>query len=164
MKQENRFVAELFHYLSPFIDRGQKVFVCVDGGAATHHAGREGAALSEPDVPDLWFTFVGQAHACGIEAKVLDGNCISFRRGQLQAWRSIGSGKYCPKFWVATDRDLERFFCWRHATMLPRLDSTTNTVKDVNLSIAKYPPDFQTSNLAELALYILALSGDPIRQ
>src|SRR5687767_179245 len=102
MKQENRFVAHLFHFLAPFVDMERDLFICVDGGAAKHHAGREGARLLDPNVPDLWFALSGKEKYIGIEAKVLEQNSISIRRGQLQAWRTGGSGVYRPSFWAVT--------------------------------------------------------------
>jgi hypothetical protein len=155
MKQENRFVAQLFHYLAPFVNMGRDFFICVDGGAAKHHAGLKGARLTDPNVPDLWFSFCGQHDYIGIEAKILEKNSISIRKGQLRAWRTSGTGIYRPKFWVATNRDVTEFFCWHHSTMLPRLDSTSSRVDNVSLSLSKYPPDHQSGNIAELALFIL---------
>lgn len=156
MKQENRFVAQLFHYLAPFVDLDRDLFICVDGGAAKHHAGRDGAQLTDPNVPDLWFAFCGQPDHTGIEAKVLDGNCISIRQGQLKSWCTAGSGVYRPRFWVATNAKLTEFVCWHHRTIAPRLDSTRRKTPDVKLSMAKYSPDHKCSSIAELALFILA--------
>ena len=155
MKQENRFVAQLFHYLAPFVDMERDLLICVDGGATTRHSAGEDARLLDSNVPDLWLAFCGQPEYIGIEAKVLGGNSISIRQGQLQAWRSHGTGAYRPRFWVATNRDLTEFFCWHHATMLPRLDDTTNSSPNVSLSLTEYPADHSSHSIAELALYIL---------
>lgn len=82
MKQENRFVAQLFHFLAPFVDMSKDLFICVDGGAAKHHAGQDGAALLDPNVPDIWLSLVGHESPIGIEAKVIDEhNSISVRQG-----------------------------------------------------------------------------------
>ncbi|MBI3621155.1 MAG: hypothetical protein HY208_03080 [Nitrospirae bacterium] len=155
MKQENRFVTQLFHYLAPFVDMERDLFICVDGGAAKHHAGTEGARLLDPNVPDLWFAFCGQQTYTGIEAKVLEKNSISIRQGQLQAWRTNGPGAYKPRFWVATNRELKDFFCWHHSVLLPRLDSSSSTVDNVSLSLSEYPPAHTSRSIAELALFIL---------
>lgn len=89
MKQENRFVAQLFHYLAPFVDMERALFICVDGGAAKHHAGRAGSPLTDDaDVPDLWLALIGKKGSFGIGAKVIDQNSISVRQGQLRAWRT----------------------------------------------------------------------------
>ena len=135
MKQENKFVAELYHYLAPFVDRCQELYICVDGGAAKHHSG-EGGTLDDAVLPDLWFYPLGKQFPIGIEAKVLDGTSISVRQGQLQSWRTAGSGAYCPRFWVTSNTDLTEFNCWHHRSMIPRLDSTASTVDNVKLSLA----------------------------
>jgi hypothetical protein len=155
MKQENRFVAQLFHYLAPFVDMERDLFICVDGGAATRHSIGEGARLIDANVPDLWLAFCGHSEYTGIEAKVLDGNSVSIRQGQLQAWRSTGTGAYRPRFWVTTNRDLTEFACWHHATMLPRLDDTINSGPNVTLSLTEYEADHSSQSIAELALFIL---------
>lgn len=155
MKQENRFVAQLFHYLAPFVDMERDFLICVDGAAATRHSSGEDARLLDPNVPDLWLAFCGHQKYTGIEAKVLHGNSISVRQGQLRAWRSDGSGAYRPRFWVATDIEIKEFYCWHHSTLLPRLDDTASSVPDVQLSLAGYPADHRSQSLAELALFIL---------
>lgn len=159
MKQENRFVAQLFHYLAPFVDMEEDMFICVDGGAAKHHAAQAGAALLDSNVPDIWLTFVGQKSPVGIEAKVIEDNSISVRQGQLQAWKSGGHGAHQPIFWVATNRDVSKFFCWHHSDMRRRLDESTASTDNVKMSLAKYPPAHETSNLAELALFILSYAN-----
>lgn len=159
MKQENRFVAQLFHFLAPFVDMSKDLFICVDGGAAKHHAGQDGAALLDPNVPDLWFTLVGTDTAFGIEAKVVEDGSISVRQGQMRAWKTDGVGAYQPRFWVATNRELSEFYCWHHAEIRRRLDESSSSVDNVKLSLSKYPPTHKGSNLAELALFILANAG-----
>ena len=155
MKQENRFVAELYHYLAPFVDIERELLICVDGGAAKHHSESDEGILKDSVLPDLWFSFVGQKDQVGIEAKVMDGNTISVRQGQLQSWRTDGSGAYCPQFWVTTNRDLSEFRCWRHQSMIDRLNSTNNTTDNVKLSLANYPADHISDSVAQLALFVL---------
>ena len=75
MKQENRFVAQLFHYLAPFVDMERELFICVDGGAATHHAGLADAPLLDANVPDLWFAFCGQTHVSVQPSHLEPGPC-----------------------------------------------------------------------------------------
>jgi hypothetical protein len=155
VKQENRFVAQLFHYLAPFVDMERPLFICVDGAAAMKHSSGAGASLADPNVPDLWLAFCGHSEHTGIEAKILDKGAISIRQGQLVAWRSSGNGAYRPRFWVATNRDISKFSCWQHTSMVRRLDSTASTVANVSLSLAEYPADHISKSIAELALYIL---------
>jgi hypothetical protein len=156
MRQENRFVAQLFHFLAPFVDYERDLLICVDGGAATHHAARPESAIVDPDIPDIWCAFLGKPGFTGIEAKMLNGNTISVRKGQLSAWRSSGNGYYRPSFWVAADVGFTVFHCWQHSTMASRLDTTASTVQNVSLSMTKHPPDFSSKKLAELALYLLS--------
>lgn len=155
MKQENRFVAELYRYLAPFVDEAQDRFICVDGGAAKHHAGRENSPIIAPDIPDLWLSFVGRKQHVGIEAKILDKRSISVRQSQLRAWRSDGEGYYRPRFWVASNRALDEFHCWEHSSIVRCLDRTKNKTPNVALSLGGIVTDFSSSSLPELALHIL---------
>ena len=155
MKQENRFVAQLFHYLAPFVDMERDLFICVDGASAKRNSSGQDPRLVDSNLPDLWLAFCGHKEHTGIEAKVLEGNSVSIRQGQLRAWRSDGMGAYRPRFWVATDLDIREFFCWHHSTLLPRLDASDSNVPDVQLSLAGYPADHHSLNFAELALFIL---------
>src|SRR5438874_7438498 len=103
MKQENRFVAQLFHFLAPFVDTEHDLFICVDGAAAARHSGAEGSRFIDSNLPDLWLTFCGHTAPTGIEAKVVEKNSISVRQAQLKAWCTNGTGAYQPTFWVATN-------------------------------------------------------------
>ncbi|WP_061960142.1 hypothetical protein [Cupriavidus pauculus] len=156
MKQENKFVAQLFHYLAPFIDMAKPLLICVDGGAARAHAGKEGAPITDQDIPDLWMSLVNDGDPFGIEAKVIDRNSISIRQRQVRAWRTDGTGHYRPAYWVATNRELSKFWCWKHTSMAARLDGTSSTTDNVILSVSKFPADYQTDSLSALALYILS--------
>lgn len=155
MKQENRLVADLYHYLKPFIDNDKNIYFCLDGGAAKHYAENDSGTLNDSVLPDLWFSLVGQDGEIGIEAKVIDGNSISFRQCQIQAWRTKGLGEYCPEYWVATNKELSHFYCWHHRNIRARLDSTSSTVDNVLLSLANYPADYESNSIQGLALFIL---------
>ncbi|WNJ97730.1 hypothetical protein RND59_16505 [Vibrio ruber] len=155
MKQENRFVADLYHLLSPFMDKDKDLYLCMDGGGAKHHAASEHGKLEDAVLPDIWFCLVGQEKHIGIEAKVFDSNNLSFRQMQIQSWRSDGSGIYTPHFWVATNRELTEYKCWFHKTMVARLNTTMSTVDNVSLSMSKYPADHESNTIQELALFIL---------
>ena len=151
MKRENSFVAQLFHYLAPFVDMEKELFICVDGATAAKYS------PDDPDLPDLWFTFCGHKTETGIEAKVInEKNSISIRQGQMRAWRTGGKGAYQPTFWVAANRALTEFFCWHHADFRPLLDSSNNKNDNVTRAVTKYfPIAHRSSKIAELALYIL---------
>jgi len=161
MKQENRLVAQLFHYLAPFVDLERDLFICIDGNAARKNATGQDARLEDPNVPDLWLAFCGDAGFTGIEAKILDGYSVSIRQGQLRAWRSDGTGAYKPRFWVATNTDFTEFFCWHHSTLTPRLNDTESNAPDVKLSLADYPAEHRSHSIEELALYVLTHRPGP---
>lgn len=156
MKQENKFVAQLFHFLAPFVDMSKDLFICIDGGAAKHHAGLEFGPLLDPDVPDLWFSLVGHDYPTGIEAKIIEDHYISVRRGQLLAWRTQGTGAYQPRFWVASNRNLSEFYCWHHEDVRSKLDESKSSVDNIKLSLKKIPVGYRSDNLPGLALYILS--------
>jgi len=156
LKQENRFVAQLFHYLAPFVDLERDLFICVDGFAARQNSGAQSSPLLDPDVPDLWLAFVGHTQHTGIEAKIVDENRISVRQSQIKAWRTGGTGAYCPRFWVASDRPLKTFLCWEHSALISKLDATKSEQDNVTLSVVSIPRAHESKSLAELALYILS--------
>ena len=155
MKQENRFVADLYHLLSPFMDKDKDLYLCTDGGAAKHHAALEDSTLEDAVLPDIWFCLVGQKKHIGIEAKVFDSNRLSFRQVQIQSCKSEGRAVYTPKFWVATNKKFSEYKCWLHETMVQRLNATNSTVDNVSLSMQQYPADHESGTTQELALFIL---------
>lgn len=155
MKQENKFVAQLFHYLAPFVDLEKELFICVDGGAAKAHSGGSASPLIDPAVPDLWLTLIGQEQAFGIEAKVLDHNKISVRQSQISAWRSDGTGHYKPTFWVATNREQSEYWCWSHSALVDCLNRTKSKQANVSLSIGRYAALHHSRSLPGLALHLL---------
>jgi len=155
MKQENKFVAQLFHYLAPFVDAERDLFICVDGAATKQHAGRSASGLLDPDVPDLWLTLCGQSTPIGIEAKIIESGRISVRQSQLCAWRTGGKGTYRPRFWVTADRQLQEFSCWEHSTVATKLDASKSTIDNVAITLSKCKPSHYSSSIAQLALFIL---------
>ncbi len=70
MKQEHRFVADLYHYLAPFIDSSKATYVSLDGEAAKK--GVTEKLFNDSDVPDLWFHLVGVEKTILLEAKILN--------------------------------------------------------------------------------------------
>lgn len=153
MKQESRFVAELYRYLAPFIDTARELYVSLDGMAARR--GVLGGHFTDPDVPDLWFYLAGSLNLTLIEAKILDeDNRVSVGRGQLTAWRTSGPGAHKPSAWVATDESLSSFCYWTHAAFcVERLDMS-NSQQDY---VSFRPPEarVQFPDIRQLALHML---------
>ena len=89
MKQEHRFVAELYSLLRPFIDPSTPLFLSLDGEAA-----KKGVTLGlfvDSDVPDLWFTIIGNNRPTTLEAKVIgDDRRMKLNNTQLTQWRTGG--------------------------------------------------------------------------
>src|SRR5438270_2454272 len=114
MKQEHRFVADLYRYLAPFVDREKTIYVSLDGEAAKKGVSEK--LFNDSDVPDLWFHFVGCGSTVLLEAKILNINgAITIGRGQMTAWKSNGCGQHKPSGWVAADQKLKKFYYWPHA-------------------------------------------------
>lgn len=151
MKQEQRLVAELYRYLAPFIDTTQEIYLSLDGQAARTavRAGR----FADPDIPDLWFTLLGNAAPTRIEAKVLDKGSALLMQSQVLAWRTDGCGAYKPEAWVATNRKFSEFYYWPHAAFLPSLDHCSAARKSHVLSTPKGRLAFPS--VPQLALHIL---------
>ena len=152
MKQESRFVAELYRYLAPFIDTSRPLYVSLDGIAARR--GVSDNVFSDPDVPDLWFTLAGDPNLILLEAKVLNaGRRVTVNQAQLTAWRSTGSGKHKPGAWVAADEALTAFFYWSHVDFLARLDASNTTALYPRLQMPDSRIEF--TEVRQLALHVL---------
>ena len=152
MKQESRFVAELYRYLAPFIDATSPLYLSLDGIAAQKGV-RDGEFI-DPDVPDLWFTLAGSPRLTLLEAKVLHADrTVTVNQGQLTAWRSSGLGQHRPTAWVAADEPFRAFFFWTHADFLARLDASNATVPYPKFRL----PDVRTefTEVRQLALHVL---------
>lgn len=152
MKQESRFVAELYRYLAPFIDTNSPFYLSLDGIAA--RKGVSDRVFADPDVPDLWFTFAGSRRLTLLEAKVLGADrSVTVTRGQLAAWRSIGSGQHKPTAWVATDEGFTVFFYWKHTEFLTKLDASTEAAQYPKIKIPDVREEFP--EVRQLALHVL---------
>src|SRR5438552_11675650 len=57
MKQEHRFVADLYRYIAPFIDTAEPIFLSLDGEAAKKGVSEK--HFGDAGIPDMWFTLVG---------------------------------------------------------------------------------------------------------
>ena len=151
MKQEHKFVAELYRYLAPFIDTNEHLFISLDGQAAI---GGVGGVFTDATIPDLWFTFIGKNIPVLIEAKTIDTDGrMLLMKSQLEAWRSNGVGAHKPEYWVAVNREFNVFYFWEQEEFLYRLDNSRANTKTLTL----LPPDnrIEFNNVSELALHIL---------
>lgn len=161
MKQESRFVAELYRYLAPFIDTAKPLYISLDGIAA--RVGVSGNVFTDPDVPDLWFTLVGDPGLTLLEAKVLNADrSVTVNQAQLTAWRSTGLGQHRPIAWVAADEALTAFFYWSHADFLARLDASNTTVSYPKLRMPDSRIEFP--EVRQLALHVLRFAQPQAQQ
>lgn len=153
MRQEHRFVADLYRYLAPFIDASRKLFLSLDGIAARR--GVSDGHFTDPDVPDLWFYLAGSPSLTLLEAKVLgDDGRVLVGRGQLTAWRSNGHGDHKPTAWVGADESLSQFWYWTHAEFCQeRLDASRSNREYISFS----PPTAHWTfpDIQQLALHVL---------
>lgn len=152
MKQEHRFVAELYRYLSPFIDSNKPIYLSLDGIAASK--GVQEKLFKDADVPDLWFYLIGASTVTQIEAKVVDHRGrVTLGQRQLNAWRTGGRGKHKPSAWIATDINFKLFYYWEHNHFLPALDACRSKQQYVHL---RAPTNvFSCNDIRKLALRIL---------
>lgn len=152
MKQEHRFVADLYRYLAPFIDPDKAIFVSLDGEAAKKGVSEK--KFIDSDVPDLWFHFVGRASAVLLEAKILNVNdTITVTRGQITGWRSAGAGQHKPSAWIASDQDLKKFYFWSHSSFQCRLDDCQSKQKYPKIKLPEEHVEFD--DIRSLALHII---------
>ena len=150
MRQEHRFVADLYRYLAPFIDTARPIYLSLDGEAAKK--GVTERVFDDADVPDLWCTLIGEAHPLLIEAKITDGKCITVGRGQLVSWRTNGAGRHKPVAWVAANHSLDRFYSWHHVEFLAILDACTSQRKYPKVRIPPSAKAFDDIRLLALEL------------
>lgn len=153
MKQEHRFVAELYRFLAPFIDTTKDIFISLDGQAASTAA--TAGLFSDAAIPDLWCTLQGAKTSTLIEAKVVEDEtkALLVMQSQLIAWRTDGCGAYKPKYWVAANRSFNKFYFWKHEDFLINLDKSVAKTNTLTLR----PPTEQKEFLSipELALHVL---------
>jgi hypothetical protein len=153
MKQEYGFVAKLYRYLAPFIDERKDIYLILDGEAAMR--GVVEKRFEDSVVPDLWFTLIGDKDETLIEAKIIGKDRrVTINQGQLNAWKSGGSGNHQPSTWVAASLDLQKFYYWRHDVFCrERLDECDSEGKYPKI----LPPDekVEFDDIRELALHII---------
>jgi hypothetical protein len=151
MKQEHRLVAEVYRYLAPFIDAQRDIYLSLDGQAARTAVGA--GRFTDPDIPDLWYTLVGEIAPSRIEAKILDNGAALLMRSQILAWRSSGPGAYKPQAWVAANREFREFYYWPHSSFVPSLDRCSANRQTHILAAPKDRVVF--GSIPELVLYLL---------
>ncbi len=160
MKQEQRLVAELYRYIAPFIDASKDVYVSLDGQAAM--LGVQSGHFMDGTIPDLWFTLIGNTRSSHIEAKALNPkNHVLLMQSQLQAWKSTGTGRHKPEFWVAVSNGFDTFYLWEQTDFALILDRSKSKQKTVSVSLPASRRTFGT--VVELALAVLqrAQQGAP---
>ena len=151
MKQENRFVAQLYGYLAPFVNADARVHLALDGEAAKR--GVTEKLFHDPNVPDMWFTLV-DGRTLHLEAKLMSWkNGFSVGTAQLRAWLDPGNGKHKPTGWVLAreDRD-DAFYYWPHKT-IATCAVLKHQPKYWKIEAPTMEPVF--SSVRELALHIL---------
>lgn len=151
MKQEHRLVAEIYRFVAPFIDTTKEIYLSLDGQAARTAVGA--GRFTDPDIPDLWFTLVGDSEPTRIEAKILDKGAALLMQSQILAWRSAGPGSYKPAAWIAANREFSEFNYWPHSAFLSSVDQCTAARKTHTLAAPKDRLVF--GSIPELALHVL---------
>ena len=115
--------------------------------------GVNNGAFTDSTVPDLWFTLVVSKTPTLVEAKTIDTNGRALlMQSQIQAWRTNGAGAHKPIFWVAVNREFNRFYFWKHDDFLPRLD---NTVATGNATLLPPNEREEFTSASALALHLL---------
>lgn len=153
MKQEQRLIAELYRFLAPFIDTKKAIFVSLDGAAAK--IAKQQGRLDHETIPDLWFTFVGHAEKVLIEAKILDKGSVLLMKNQLNAWRSSENRSHVPQYWVASNRDFDRFYFWSHDAFVEKL-RVCRAKGNPNIKAPTVRQEF--GRVSELAMHIICES------
>ena len=152
MKQEHRFVAELYSLLKPFIDVSQPLFLSLDGEAAKKGVTEE--IFEDSHVPDLWFTICGNERPTTLEAKIVgDNKRITLTQNQISQWRSCGNSAHKPDGWVVVNIECSLFYHWEHAEFLPTLDACESTQRYPKLRIPENVNQFDS--VEQLAMWVL---------
>jgi hypothetical protein len=153
MKQEHRFVAQLFGYLAPFVDEEQALFLSLDGEAAKR--GVTEKHFTDSIVPDIWLTLL-DGRALRIEAKIMSwARGFSVGHSQHEAWfGASGGGSHKPTGWVVANEALKEFFYWPHAKIAHQPTKVINQGRYFTVEAPSMKPKF--GSLQQLALHLLA--------
>jgi hypothetical protein len=155
VKREHFLVAELYRHLAAFVDADREIYLSLDGVAA--QKGVREKLFTDPDVPDLCFTFLDGRDAA-IEVKILTGRRIGAGRGQYDAWFGGGAGAHKPTGWVVADEKLSQFFYWSHADMVKHRTKppSPSERRYVHISLPTTRPMFHS--VRHLALHIVRIT------
>jgi hypothetical protein len=153
LKQEHRFVADLYRYLAPFIDTSREMYLSLDGVAARR--GVTGGHFVDPDVPDLWFYLAGAQNVTLLEAKIVGSDgIVLLGRGQLSAWRTGGQGAHKPTAWVGSNEEFSVFYFWLHTAFCTnRLDGSRSSQDNIPFRLPESTKQFP--DIRQLALHVL---------
>lgn len=146
-------MAEVYHFLAPFIETTKGIYISLDGEAAKN--GVRKGHFKDPAVPDLWFTFLGKQEPTLIEAKIVDKGTVLVMKSQLKAWRSNGTGKHKPTSWIVVNKEFDCFYYWAHSDFLARLDATKSTQERARLCLPEKEKRTEFLHVSELSLHII---------
>jgi hypothetical protein len=160
MNQEHKFVCLLFHSLAQFIDPEKPIYISLDGEAAKK--GVQEKLFLDPNVPDLWFSFVGIKQNILLEAKVLDtANRIKLSQNQINAWKTKGGGNHKPNGWVCRNEALDKFYYWKHECFIDKIDNNNSNADYPKKAKPKQSMEF--NKISELAMFILTEAKDKMQ-
>jgi hypothetical protein len=155
MKQEHRFVAQLFAYLAPFVDEQKDIFLSLDGVAAQR--GVREMRFQDSIVPDVWLTLV-DGRALHVEAKIISSPVgFSVGKDQHKAWFGTATGAHLPTGWVVADENLSSFYYWSHADVRHQPTRPITRGRYYAVTAPSLEPMF--ASVRGLALHILASAG-----
>ncbi len=108
MKDENRFTAELYARLWPWLNHSKPTRLMLDDGGQCEVAH-----------PDICVYFDGSDEEMRTECKVLDArgqnkNCVEPTEKQLRTWSQDAHLSGRPHLWAAKVEDTQNYYLWTH--------------------------------------------------
>jgi hypothetical protein len=106
---ENRFVADVFNRLWPWMDHTKDIWFCHDDGGRGYES-----------TPDLCFHFQGIDKQFRLECKVIDfikkppTDRVKTYKKQLETW-SQPTSQAAPLLWLAKHKEDDRYYFWEHS-------------------------------------------------
>lgn len=120
MSRENKFAADLYAYLRPWMDHGNPV------GFLTDEAQRNDEAK-----PDLFFNFAGNSTQFRIEVKVIKSSgSVKVTSKQAATWHQDDSTD-APHIWVCIAEDTDVYYLWPN-------DDFVKALQDASAEVAPY--------------------------